>query len=138
MIDLYGLGDQLIYGGFADDIEALWSAHHGLLLPSRLEGNALSLIEAMLCGRVPITTNVGRAAEFIEDNQSGFIAPSATADAVDEVLERAWHRRSDWQVMGQRAARAVRERHSLRPAEDFADRILSVALHRSRRPQLAA
>jgi hypothetical protein len=29
--------------------------------------------------------------------------------------------------MGQRAARAIRQRHSLRPGEDFADRILAVA-----------
>ena len=124
LIDLHRLHEQISYGGFADDIETLWSQHHGLLLPSRMEGNALSLIEAMMCGRVPITTNVGRAAELIDDNESGFVAPAATAELVDEVLERAWQRRHDWQAMGQRAARAIRQRHSLRPAEDFADRIL--------------
>jgi hypothetical protein len=46
---------------------------------------------------------------------------------VDAALERAWQRRDEWQAMGQRAARAIRERHSLHPAEEFADRLLAAA-----------
>ena len=136
MIKLYGLEEQLSYGGFSNDIESLWSQHHALLLPSRMEGNALSLIEAMLCGRMPITTDVGRAAELIDDGKSGFVAPAATANLIDEVLERAWQRRHDWQAMGQEAARAIRQRHSLQPGEDFADRILALAT--SKQPALKA
>jgi glycosyltransferase involved in cell wall biosynthesis len=134
MIKLYGLEEQLCYGGFSNDIESLWSQHHALLLPSRMEGNALSLIEAMLCSRMPITTDVGRAAELIDDGQSGFIAPAATVNLIDDVLERAWTRRHDWQAMGQEAGRAIRRRHSLKPCQDFADRILDVAT--SKQPAL--
>jgi glycosyltransferase involved in cell wall biosynthesis len=126
-IDLYGLGEQVSYNGTSHDIERLWAEHHGLLLPSRAEGNSLSLIEAMICGRVPITTNVGRANELIDDNESGFIAPAATVELIDEALERAWEKRGEWQSMGQRAAQAIRARHSLRPAEDFAAQILKAA-----------
>jgi glycosyltransferase involved in cell wall biosynthesis len=138
LITLWGLGDKISYGGFATDVEALWSQHHGLLLPSRMEGNALSLIEAMLCGRVCITTKVGRAAELIEDRESGFLAPAATAELIDDVLERAWQRRHDWRAMGQQAARAIRCRHSLRPAGDFAERILDVATRTAPIRRLAA
>jgi glycosyltransferase involved in cell wall biosynthesis len=138
LIDLYGLREQITYAGFADDIEKLWSNHHGLLLPSRLEGNAMSLIEAMICGRVPITTKVGRAAELIDDNHSGFLAPAATAELLDEVLERAWQRRHDWQHMGRLAASAIRQRHSLRPAEDFAERLLALASRAQNVRRLAA
>ncbi|HEX5472087.1 MAG TPA: glycosyltransferase family 4 protein [Lacipirellulaceae bacterium] len=137
-LDIYGLHRQIEYGGVTSDIEQLWAQHHGLLLPSRAEGNALSLIEAMMCGRVPITTRVGRAAELIDDNECGFIAPAATAELLDEVLERAWRRRDDWRMMGQRAAQAIRARHSLRPAEDFADRILAVASSTSRNAKTLA
>jgi glycosyltransferase involved in cell wall biosynthesis len=138
LIDLHGLHRQLSYGGFASDVEALWAEHHGMLLPSRAEGNALSLIEAMLCGRVPITTKVGRATELIDDNDCGFLAPAATVELVDEALERAWQRRDEWQAMGQRAARAIRQRHSLQPATDFAERILAVATHATTARRLAA
>jgi len=137
-IDVYGLHQQLNYGGVSNNIEQMWSEHHGLLLPSRAEGNALSLIEAMMCGRMPITTRVGRASELIDDNESGFLAPAATAELLDEVLERAWSQRDDWRAMGQRAARAIRERHSLRPAEVFADRILAAASEKPAARKLAA
>lgn len=126
-LDLYGLHQHVSYGGVSSNIEQLWSQYHGLLLPSRVEGNSLSLIEAMMCGRVPITTKVGRAAELIDDNDCGFLAPAATVELLDEVLERAWSRREDWHAMGERAAQAIRSRHSLRPAEDFADEILDAA-----------
>ena len=138
LIDLYGIREQISYGGFSHDIEALWAEHHGLLLPSRSEGNALSLIEAMLCGRVAITTNVGRAAELIDDNRSGFIAPAATVPLIDDVLERAWQRRHDWQAIGREAARVIRQRHSLQPGVDFADRILAAASQAPSTQRLAA
>jgi glycosyltransferase involved in cell wall biosynthesis len=138
LIELYGIQNQLQYGGFATDIEDLWSRHHGLLLPSRMEGNALSLVEAMMCRRMPITTNVGRAAELIDDNESGFIAPAATVELVDNALERAWQRRHEWRQIGERAGRAIRERHSLTPAEDFAEEILSLATGASPRLRIAA
>jgi glycosyltransferase involved in cell wall biosynthesis len=137
-VQIYGLHEQIAYGGVSNNIEQLWSEHHGLLLPSRAEGNALSLIEAMLCGRVPITTRVGRAAELIDDDESGFIAPAATAELLDEVLERAWNRRDDWRAMGACAAQTIRERHSLHPAEDFADRILAAASYQLPVKRLAA
>ena len=100
LIELYGVENQIHYAGVHDDIEALWGEHHGLLLPSRVEGNSLALIEAMLCGRIAITTKVGRAAELIDDNTSGFLAPAATAELLDETLERAWQCRHEWQTMG--------------------------------------
>jgi glycosyltransferase involved in cell wall biosynthesis len=130
-IDNNKLGRQITYRGVSSDIRQLWAEHHGLLLPSRAEGNSLSLIEAMICGRVPITTNVGRAGELIDNSESGFIAAAATVELIDEVLERAWQRRDDWQAMGQRAALAIRTRHSLHPAEDFADRLLEAASARN-------
>jgi glycosyltransferase involved in cell wall biosynthesis len=127
LIRLHGLEGQIKLGGFAADIEAVWRDHHGLILPSRFEGNPLAMTEAMLCGRIPIVTNVGRAAQFIDDDRTGFIAPAATVELVGDALERAWRRRHDWQAMGQAAAQAIRERHSLTPAEDFADALLRVA-----------
>jgi glycosyltransferase involved in cell wall biosynthesis len=125
-LDIYGLHRQISYGGVSENIEQLWGDHHGLLLPSRMEGNALALVEAMVCGRMPITTDVGRATELIDDNESGFVAPAATESLLDDALERAWQRRDDWRAIGQRAAQAIRARHSLQPADDFADSILSI------------
>lgn len=127
LVDLYGLQDQVKLGGYASDITEVWRDHHALVLPSRSEGNALAMIEAMVCGRVPIVTNVGRVATLVDDNVCGFVAPAATVDLFDEALERAWQRRHEWRQIGAAAAATIRKRHSLRPAEDFAQALLAIA-----------
>ncbi|HEX6964086.1 MAG TPA: glycosyltransferase family 4 protein, partial [Lacipirellula sp.] len=128
LIALHSQQKQIVFGGFVNDIEQVWSEHHALILPSRFEGNALAMIEAMLCGRMPIVTDVGRVTELVDDNRSGFIAPAATVDLIDDALERAWQRRHEWQAMGALAAADIRQRHSLTPPEDFAAAILSAIL----------
>jgi glycosyltransferase involved in cell wall biosynthesis len=125
LIELYGLHHQVKLGGYIDNIAKVWRNHHGLVLASRSEGNALALVEAMMCRRVPIVTNVGRAASLIDDNVSGFIAPAATVDLIDDALERAWQRRDEWKAIGEAAGQTIRQRHSLRPADDFADALLA-------------
>jgi glycosyltransferase involved in cell wall biosynthesis len=127
LIEQFQVGEQIHYAGVHKDMTGLWEDHHGLLLPSRVEGNPLALIEAMICGRMSIVTNVGRSAELVDHNVSGFIAPAATAELIDVALEQAWQNRREWQAMGKRAAVAIRERHSLTPAQDFARRILDLA-----------
>ena len=129
LIELYGLQKQVKLGGHVGDITQVWRDHHALVMASRSEGNALAMIEAMVCGRVPIVTNVGRVAKLIDDSVSGFVAPAATVDLLDDALERAWQRRSDWRKIGAAAAACIRERHSLRPAEGFADTLVAAAGH---------
>ncbi len=70
-IATYGLERQVTLGGFVSDVESVWAQHHGLVLPSRYEGNPLALIEALLCGRMAIATDVGRAAELVEEGAGG-------------------------------------------------------------------
>jgi glycosyltransferase involved in cell wall biosynthesis len=125
LIELHGLQKQLVVSGFSNDVESLWSQHHGLILPSRFEGNALAMIEAMMCGRMAVVTNVGRVAELVDDNRTGFIAPAPTAELIDEAMERAWQLRHEWKSMGALAAQTIRQRHSQNPPADFAEALLA-------------
>ena len=47
------------FAGQQNNIEEVWSKHHALVLPSRFEGMPLVVVEAMLCGRPCIATDVG-------------------------------------------------------------------------------
>lgn len=89
--------------GFVSGIKEVWSSNHILCLPSRMEGQALALIEAMFCRRAAIVTNVGGASELITDGYNGFISESASVQLLDDVLEKAWLNRSKWQEMGENA-----------------------------------
>jgi glycosyltransferase involved in cell wall biosynthesis len=103
-----GVSGRLKIGGYMQDIESLWAHHHALLLPSRYEGLPLAILEAMLCARPCIVTDVAGNREPLEDNVTGFIAASPTVAHLDEAMERAWQRRHDWQAMGCAAAAAIR------------------------------
>lgn len=100
---------NVTFAGFTPDVAEIWRTHHALVLPSHCEGLPLALVEAMLSGRVPIVTDVAGNGEVVTDNVTGFLASSASDDAVDEALERGWARRSQWPEIGAAAARAIRE-----------------------------
>ena len=127
LIKLHGLEDQLKIGGFKDRVEDIWEENHALLLPSRYEGAPLVVIEAMLCQRIAITTDIGRNRELIDDGESGFIADGAIIGLLDQAMERAWTNRQRWREMGKLAGQHIRQRYPQDPIGEFADRILAIA-----------
>ena len=110
--------------GTTPDVAGIWAQNHALVLPSRYEGLPLVVVEAMLCGRVCIVTDVAGNAELLEDNVTGFIATAPHVRCLDEAMERAWARRDDWQAMGQAAAKSVREQVPADPIEHFIEKLL--------------
>jgi glycosyltransferase involved in cell wall biosynthesis len=119
--------DNVAFGGFAADIDRLWADHHALLLASRAEGLPLVVVEAMLCGRVPIVTDVGGNREVVADGATGFVAAAPTEDAFDDAMERAWQARHRWPEIGARAARAIRDFVPPDPAAIFAEQVIAAA-----------
>jgi len=114
------------FSGHVNDIEAVWAKHHALVLPSRFEGMPLAVVEAMLCERACIATDVGGNRELICDGVNGFLAKAPTVELLDEAMNRAWECRKGLQEMGKRAAADVRQFVSRDPAEDFARELESL------------
>ncbi len=110
--------------GFISDIRDVWASHHALLLPSRHEGLPLALIEAMMCHRPAIVTDVPGNAELVEDDVTGFVVQSPCVAALDAALERLWARRADLRGMGNAAGVAVRERVPADPVGVFVNCLL--------------
>lgn len=115
------------FGGFVHDVASIWNDHHGLILPSRCEGLPLVIVEAMLSGRVPIVTNVAGHTEIVDDETTGFVSASASEDALDEAMERAWQRREEWRAIGEAAATRIRTLVPDDPGAVMAATILRVA-----------
>jgi glycosyltransferase involved in cell wall biosynthesis len=114
------------FPGYSKDIEEVWSRHHALVLASRHEGMPLSVVEAMLCGRPCIATDVGGNKELIRDGVNGFLAKAPTVELLDEAMNRAWECRGQLKGMGERAAADVRAWVSPDPGEDFARELTSL------------
>ena len=126
LASFYGIDGMITFGGHVQDIENVWKAHHALVLPSRYEGLPLSMVEAMLCSRTVIVTDVAGNREPIVDNETGFVAAAATVIHLDEAMERAWNRRHEWEAMGKAAATSIRLRIPKDPAKEFADRLIAL------------
>ncbi|QHJ07964.1 glycosyltransferase [Hymenobacter busanensis] len=113
------------FGGHVADVAGIWARHQALIMPSRSEGLPLALVEAMLCGRPAIATNVGGIAEVLEDNLTGFLAAAPTVAALDEAMERAWARRHEWEAIGAEAARRIRTLVPADPVDAFVTQLLA-------------
>jgi glycosyltransferase involved in cell wall biosynthesis len=103
LVTFYQLENKVFLHGRVGDIRRVWGQDHLLVMPSHMEGMPLAIVEAMLCGRPSVATDVGGATEWIEDGLSGFIAEAATERALDRALERAWQAKDRWGEIGVRA-----------------------------------
>lgn len=124
LITMYDLKNVSIKG-YEADIQKIWSTHHALLLGSRAEGLPLVLLEAMQCGRAyigPATAGIG---EVIQEGQTGFLAESASVEAIDKALERAYKVQVELEKMGQQGAKVVKDRLKKHPGQFFAEQIKS-------------
>jgi glycosyltransferase involved in cell wall biosynthesis len=127
LADRLGLTPRVEFAGHVGDIVGVWAKHHVLALPSRYEGLPLALVEAMLCGRPAVLTDVAGHAEIVEDGVTGFLAESASIRALARALEAVWMRRADLRDMGSAAARRIRELVPPDPAQVFADKLRGLA-----------
>jgi glycosyltransferase involved in cell wall biosynthesis len=112
--------------GHVKDVKAIWDHNHILLMPSRMEGQSLALIEAMYCGRAAIVTDVGGVKELIADGENGFIARSASKDRLDETMEVAWQERTRWKAMGELAREVIRKTYPSDPVEFFNNKLIGL------------
>jgi glycosyltransferase involved in cell wall biosynthesis len=103
LTDFYELNLNVTFYGKVENIEAIWEQNHILLMPSLMEGMPLALVEAMLCARTCVVTDVGGHTEWITDEKEGFIAEAATINAFGKAMEKAWEQKDQWKQMGKNA-----------------------------------
>lgn len=109
--------------GQTDDVRRIWEHHHGLLMASRYEGLPLAIVEALLCGRIVVATDVAGNSEHVRDGIDGFIAEAPTIRHLDAALERAWEKRSEWAMMGKVARQRLTNEIPQDPVGDFVGRL---------------
>jgi glycosyltransferase involved in cell wall biosynthesis len=110
--------NNAVLGDYLDTIN-IWRLNHALVMPTRFEGLPLALVEAMLCGRFGIVTNVSGNKEVIKDNINGFIAEAPQVEYVDAALERAWAERENWEEIGKNAKSYIRTLVPEDPIQEF-------------------
>jgi len=124
LIQHYDLSGTVTMKGYVRDMQQVWAECHAMALASHGEGTPLAVLEAMMCGRITITTDVGGNLEVLDDGLTGFVADAATPRSFLSTLNRAIQRKADWQTMGAAAHKAAVDLANADPA----GRLLSLVL----------
>jgi glycosyltransferase involved in cell wall biosynthesis len=103
LVEFFGLQGRITFAGHQSDVRAIWAQEQVLVMFSRAEGIPLALVEAMLCGRPAIVSNVGGNQEWVTEAQTGFVAEAPVIGLARAALERAWSARQSWNAMGLQA-----------------------------------
>jgi len=118
------LSERVVFAGHVH-VEEIWASNHALVMPSRYEGLPLTMVEAMMCARPVIATDVAGHSEVIEDGVTGFLAKAPTVPSMEEALERGWARRAEFEEIGRAAAKSIRRLVPADPVDVFSTKLLS-------------
>ncbi|MEM0338009.1 MAG: glycosyltransferase [Candidatus Caldarchaeum sp.] len=123
-----GVADRVRFWGIRSDVADILNAADIFVLPSKWEGNPLSVMEAMATGLPVVATAVGGVPELVEEGVSGFLTPNEDADAFTNALQRLVDNAELRRRMGEAALRRAREkfdiRHTVRAYEALYEEIL--------------
>jgi glycosyltransferase involved in cell wall biosynthesis len=125
MVQCFNLTEHVKFAGHVP-VHEIWKANHVLVMPSRYEGLPIAIVEAMLCARPVVATDVGGNAEVVEDSVTGFIAESPTTASLARALERCWAARTGLEQMGLAGARRIRQLVPPDPVSDFAHKLVEL------------
>jgi glycosyltransferase involved in cell wall biosynthesis len=119
----FGLSARVTFAGHVASVEGIWVSNHVLVMPSRYEGLPLAMVEAMLCGRPVLATDVAGHSEVIVDGVTGFLAGPPTVATIAQALERLWDNRANLENMGNAGAKRIREIVPADPGRVFAEKL---------------
>ena len=85
-----GLGDAVEFLGFRSDLPSLLAGADLFVLPSRMEGFGLAVVEAMAAGVPVVATNVGGVPEVVPGWASDALVAPGDEKAMRAAVERVW------------------------------------------------
>lgn len=75
LADLLGVAEQVIFAGYAEDVDAYYRLMSVSVLTSLSEGLSITLLESMGHGLPVVVTDVGGNREVVEDSVTGYLVP---------------------------------------------------------------
>ena len=119
----FALQDRVVFAGFVAGVERIWAENHVLVMPSRYEGLPLAMVEAMLCARPVVATDVAGHSEIVEEGITGFLADAPMVASIAGVLEKLWCHRHNLKQMGEAGAKRIRAHIPADPAQVFSQKL---------------
>lgn len=108
------ISDKLRFLGRVPDntLRLLYSSCDLFVLPSRLEGLGIVILEAMAAGKPIVATNVGGIPELIESGQNGILVEANNEGELASAIVKVLSDKSLARAIGENNMKKVRERFS--------------------------
>ncbi len=110
MASALGIAERVEFAGLQEDIPAQLQRAHIAVLPSRVEGMPVALLEAMACGLACVATRVSGSEDIIEHGVNGLLVETEDYQGMARELLTLLHDPALARQYG-RAARATIENH---------------------------
>jgi glycosyltransferase involved in cell wall biosynthesis len=111
LIRKYKLQRKIFAPGFVDNVQTLMDLSDVIVVPSRVDGMPLVVLEAQALGKPVVASAVGSIPEMISDNESGFLCTPGNAGAFCERILELFRSPEKRSSIGAAAQEAVRRRH---------------------------
>lgn len=136
-IDSLGFGDRFHLPGVIPETHAVYPALDVVCLPSRIEGQPLTLLEAMAAGRPVVATSVGGIPEIVQMGQTGWLVAQGDAKSMSERILWLLNHRKEAQQMGRAGRQRAVDCFDLRNQTAMVGQLLR-RLVENRRPRALA
>ena len=107
-----GLEKKAIFPGRVDRIADLLEISDVCVLSSRAEGFSNSILEYMAAGKPVVATDVGGAAEAIQEGSTGYLVPAGDDELMAERIIRLLKDPANARSMGEKGRQVIIERFS--------------------------
>ena len=104
-----GVAERVSFVGYAEGVSEWFRALDVVAVPSRNEGLARCMIEAVACGAPVVSFEVCSAREILERRDCGVVVPSGNQEAFAQALARLASDEGERTRLGARGAAAARE-----------------------------
>ncbi len=119
-----GLETKILFKGYTNDIKLTLQDYHLLLQCTRIDAMPITVVEAMAMARPCVVSKVGDMPVWVEDGVNGFVCNEVTVQGIDEVLERSWQQKANWETMGKVAFETFQKKYP-QPYEEKIAEILN-------------
>jgi len=109
-----GIERNIKFLGNCNRIPELLSIMDIFVLPSRIEGLPLALLEAMASGRIVVASAVGGVPSVIEDEVNGFIYPSGDVEALTQKILFCIKNDTNLSRISDMARRTIKDHYDIR------------------------
>jgi glycogen(starch) synthase len=127
LVQTLGISDKVIFLGHVPDdtLSLLYSSCDLFVLPSRLEGLGIVVLEAMAAGKPIIATNAGGIPELIESGQNGILIDTGEDEELASAIIKVLSDKSLAKAIGENNREKVREHYSWEVAARKAEHLYS-------------